>query len=141
MIQKILLPTDGSEYAEKTIQYALNLAKALDARIEVMYAFQPSSSLRKRAAMMMEEYRKALEEDAQEIVTEVAERFKSEGVAVSATVVEGPAAEAILRAIDELKPSLVVMGARGGGGFTNVLLGGVAEQVVHHSPVPVLVVK
>jgi len=141
MIQKILLPTDGSEYAEKTIRYALNLAKALGANIEVMYAFQPSTSLRKRAAMMMEEYRKALEEDAQEIVTEVAERFRSEGLTVSATVVEGPAAEAILRAIDELKPSLVVMGARGGGGFTNVLLGGVAEQVIHHSPVPVLVVK
>ena len=141
MIQKILLPTDGSEYAEKTIRYALNLAKALGANIEVMYAFQPSTSLRKRAAMMMEEYRKALKEDAQEIVTEVAERFRSEGLTVSATVVEGPAAEAILRAIDELKPSLVVMGARGGGGFTNVLLGGVAEQVIHHSPVPVLVVK
>ena len=141
MIQKILLPTDGSEYAEKTIRYALKLAKALGANIEVMYAFQPSTSLRKRAAMMMEEYRKALEEDAQEIVTEVAERFRSEGLTVSATVVEGPAAEAILRAIDELKPSLVVMGARGGGGFTNVLLGGVAEQVIHHSPVPVLVVK
>jgi len=141
MIKKILLPTDGSEYAEKTVQYALDLAKTLGASIEVMYAFQPLSSLRKRAAMMMEEYRKVLEEDAQEIVTEVAERFKAEGVAVSATVVEGPAAEAILRAIDELKPSLVVMGARGGGGFTNVLLGGVVEQVVHHSPVPVLVVK
>lgn len=141
MIQKILLPTDGSEYAEKTIQYAIDLAKAVGASIEVMYAFQPSASLRKRAAMMVEEYRKALEEDAQEIVAEVADRLKADGVAVSATVVEGPAAEAILRAIDELNPSLVVMGARGEGGFTNMLLGGVAEQVVRHSPVPVLVVK
>ncbi|NWF63605.1 MAG: universal stress protein [Chloroflexi bacterium] len=71
----------------------------------------------------------------------MAERFKAEGIAVSAVAVEGTPAEAILRAIDELKPDLVVMGSRGEGGFANALLGGVAEQVVHHSPAPVLVVK
>lgn len=141
MIKKILLPTDGSEFAEKTVRYAIDLAKSLDASIEVMYAFQPAVSLRKRASMMLEEYRAAMEEDASEIVTEVAERLKAEGLKVTATVVEGPAAEAILRAADELSPDLIVMGSRGEGGFANVLLGGVAEQVVHHSTVPVLVVK
>ncbi|MBK7448596.1 MAG: universal stress protein [Anaerolineales bacterium] len=60
---------------------------------------------------------------------------------VTASVVEGPAAEAILRAADELSPDVIVMGSRGEGGFANVLLGGVAEQVVHHAKVPVLVVK
>lgn len=141
MIKKILLPTDGSEHAEKTVLYAINLAKALGASVQVMYAFRPVTSLRKRAAMMLEEYYAALEEEAKEIVTEVAERFKAEGIDVSAVAVEGPPAEAILRAVDELKPDLVVMGSRGEGGFANVLLGGVAEQVVHHSPAPVLVVK
>lgn len=141
MIKKILLPTDGSEHAEKTIRYAVDLAKSLGASVDIMYAYQASASLRKRASIMLEEYRKALEEDAKEIVTEVAERLKADGVAVSATVVEGSPAEAILRAIDELKPDLVVMGSRGEGGFANALLGGVAEQVVHHSTVNVLVVK
>lgn len=141
MINKILLPTDGSEYAEKTVRFAIDLAKSLGASVDVMYAFRPVASLRKRAAMMLEEYYSALEEDAKEVVTEVAERFKSEGIEVSAVAVEGPPAEAILRAIDELKPSLVVMGAKGENGLASVLLGGVAEQVVHHSTVPVLVVK
>ncbi len=141
MIKKILLPTDGSEYAEKTVQFAIDLAKSLQASVEIMYAFQPATSLRKRASMMLEEYRNAMEEDAKEIVTDVAERLKTEGLKVTATVVEGPAAEAILRAADELSPDLIIMGSRGEGGFANVLLGGVAEQVVHHSTVPVLVVK
>jgi nucleotide-binding universal stress UspA family protein len=141
MIKKILLPTDGSEYAEKTIQFAVDLAKSVGASVDVMYAFQPVASLRKRASMMLEEYRSAMEEDASEIVTEVAERLKNEGLTVTASVVEGPAAEAILRAADELLPDVIVMGSRGEGGFANVLLGGVAEQVVHHAKVPVLVVK
>ncbi|NWF63606.1 MAG: universal stress protein [Chloroflexi bacterium] len=56
MIKKILLPTDGSEYAEKTIIFAIDLAKSLGAGVDVMYAFHPVPSLRKRAAMMLEEY-------------------------------------------------------------------------------------
>jgi nucleotide-binding universal stress UspA family protein len=140
MIKKILLPTDGSEYAEKTILFAMDLAKSLGARVNVMYAYQPTL-LRKRAAILTEEYRHALDEEAREIVSELAERFKAEGIPVEATVVEGSAAEAILRAVDELNPDLVVMGSRGEGSFANALLGGVAEQVVHHSRSPVLVVK
>ena len=141
MIKKILLPTDGSKHAEKTLQYAIDLAKALGASVEVMYAYQPVNSLRKRASMMLEEYRHAMEEDAKEIVTEVAERLKQEGLNVTASVVEGPAAEAILRAADELSPDVIIMGSRGEGGFANVLLGGVAERVIQHAKVPVLVVK
>lgn len=141
MIKKILLPTDGSEHAEKTVQYAIELAKSVGASVDVVYAYQPAGSLRRRAAMLLEEYKKAMEEDAKEIVTEVAERLKAEGITVSAAVVEGPPAEAILRAIDELEPDMVVMGSRGAGGFANMLLGGVAEKVIHYSPKPVLIVK
>lgn len=141
MIKKILLPTDGSEHAAKTVNYASDLAKILNASIEVMYAYQSSPMLRKRAAAMMEEYKQALEEDAKEMVEEVAERLKANGIQVSAVVVEGPAADAILRAAEDSKPDLIVMGSRGEGGFANMLLGGVAEHVVHYSSVPVLVVK
>ncbi|MCC6500326.1 MAG: universal stress protein [Anaerolineales bacterium] len=141
MIKKILLPTDGSEHAAKTVAYAIDLAKLLKASVEVMYAYQPSAVLRKRAAAMMEEYKRAIEEDAKEIVEEVAEKLKAEGLQVSALVVEGPAADAILRAAEDSNPDLIVMGSRGEGGFTSMLLGGVTAQVVNYSKVPVLVVK
>ena len=141
MIKKILLPTDGSEHAEKTIHFAIDMAKSLGASLDVMYAYQPAPFLRKRAAAMMEEYRNILEEDAKEVVTDVANRLKTEGLTVTAVVVEGPAAEAILRAADEIKPDLIIMGSRGEGGFADMLLGGVAEHVIHYSKVPVLVVK
>lgn len=141
MIKKILLPTDGSEQAEKTVQYAIDLAKSVGASVDVMYAYQSASLLRKRAAAMMEEIKNILEEEAKEVVTEVAERLKAEGIKVTAVAVEGPAAEAILRASEESAPDLIVMGSRGAGGFANMLLGGVAEHVIHYSKVPVLIVK
>ena len=141
MIKKILLPTDGSEHAEKTVQYAIDLAKSLGASVDVMYAYQSVSLLRKRAAAMMEEYKQIMEEDAREIVSEVAARLKAEGIKVTAVVVEGAAADAILRAAEDSKPDVIVMGSRGEGGFANMLLGGVAEHVIHYSKVPVLIVK
>lgn len=141
MIKKILLPTDGSEHAEKTVQYTIDLAKSLGASVDVLYAYQPASLLRKRAAAMMEEYKNILEEEAREIVADVAARLKAEGLSVTAVVVEGAAADSILRVSEESKPDVIVMGSRGEGGFANMLLGGVAEHVIHYSKVPVLVVK
>ncbi|MBI3241238.1 MAG: universal stress protein [Chloroflexi bacterium] len=140
MIKKLLLPTDGSEHAERTVQYATELAKMSGATIVALYAFNPPVSLRSRGAMM-EEFRASLAEEAREIIAEVGERLKAEGLQVTALAVEGPAAEAILRATEDEKPDLIVMGSRGNGGLPGLPLGGVAERVVRMSPVPVLVVK
>ena len=141
MINKILLPTDGSEHAENTIQYAISLAKLTGASIVAMYAYNPPLSLRKRGTLAAEEFKSTMEEEAREIVGDVAERLKREGVSVSAVAVEGPAAEAILRAVEEEKPDLVVMGSRGSSPLPGLTLGSVAEKVVRYSPVTVTVVK
>ncbi len=141
MFQKILLPTDGSENAEKTIQYAIQLAQLSQATIIVMYAYNPQLALRKRAAVAAEAFRASLQEEAMEIVTEVAERIKAAGLAVSALAVEGAPAEAILHASEDVQPDLIIMGSRGGGGLPGLALGSTAERVVRHSMVSVLVVK
>jgi nucleotide-binding universal stress UspA family protein len=141
MIQKILIPTDGSEFADKAFIYALELAKLTKANVIVMNAFQSPPILRKRGAFMMEELRSSLEEEAKEIVSKASERLISEGLMVSALVIEGPPAEAILRAIEEVTPDLIVMGSRGSGGIPGLRLGSVVERVMRHSPTPVLVVK
>lgn len=142
MTQKILLPTDGSEHAEKTIQYAVSLAKATGATLVAMYAFTPPLSLRsQRGAAMMEEFRTSLEAEAKDIIAEVAERLTKEGLHVTTLAVEGSPAEAILRAAEDEKPDVIVMGSRGGGSWPGLTLGSVAEKVVRYSPVTVTVVK
>lgn len=142
MTRKILLPTDGSEHAEKTIQYAVSLAKATGATIVALYAFNPPLSLRsQRGAAMMEEFRTSLEAEAKDIIAEVAERLAKEGLNVTAMAVEGSPAEAILRAAEDEKPDVIVMGSRGSGSLPGLILGGVAEKVVRYSPVTVTVVK
>lgn len=140
-ISKILVPTDGSETAKRLYAYAIELARLTGASIVVMHAFNSPVALRKRGAMALDEFRSSLEEEARELAADAAQTFQAAGLTVSALVVEGAPAEAILRAIEAEQPDLVILGSRGTGGWPGVYLGSVAERVVRHASVPVLVVK
>ena len=75
----------------------------------------------------------------------LAERLVAEltrdGLSAETDVLEGPAADAIINAADARKADLIVMGSRGFGQFTGLLLGSVSDRVVHYSTVPVLVAR
>jgi hypothetical protein len=62
-----------------------------------------------------------------------------EGLVRDPDVFQGSAAAALLR--DAGNADLLVVGSRGLGGFTGLLLGSVSTQVLHHAPCPVLVVR
>lgn len=144
MIKSILLPTDGSETSEKSIEYAIQLGKQFGAKIVVVHVYGVNGILGggfRRGAALFDTMRQELEAEASEIVSQVAERVRQNGLAVDAVAVEGSAADGIIHAIDEIIPDIVVMGSRGAGGFAGLPLGSVAEMVVRHSKVPVLVVK
>lgn len=142
MIKKLLLATDRSSHAEKTIAYALELAKSSGASVIVMHAFSPPPTLHRHGTFVLDELTTSLEEDAKELVATVAERFIGEGLTVTALAMEGHPVEAILRAAETEKPDVIVMGSRGENNTVpGVLLGSVAERVVRHAAVSVLVVK
>jgi nucleotide-binding universal stress UspA family protein len=58
---------------------------------------------------------------------------------VERVLVEGSAAQALIDAVGEI--DLLVVGSRGHGGFTNLLLGSVSQQCAQHAPCPVVIVR
>lgn len=56
-------------------------------------------------------------------------------------ILEGPAAEAILQVAETHRSDLIVMGSRGLGRFTGLLLGSQSQKVVQHASCPVLIVR
>ncbi|OAI55336.1 hypothetical protein AYO48_03820 [Gaiella sp. SCGC AG-212-M14] len=58
---------------------------------------------------------------------------------IERVVVEGPAGQALIDAVGEA--DVLVVGTRGHGGFTNLLLGSVSQQCAQHAPCPVVIVR
>jgi nucleotide-binding universal stress UspA family protein len=86
----------------------------------------------------------AMEEDAKrkshKLLIDVAKEFQEKQIHVRAVALRGDPRDALEQKINTLMPSMVVMGNRGLGAFSRVLLGSVSQHLVHHSKVPVLII-
>lgn len=140
MIQNILIATDGSTAGERAADFAASLAKVYQAKIIVLYAYHPVPSF--LGEPYFSQAINATLAHARNLVNGVAERLRGMGAAdVEVTVMEGPAAEAILNIADTRKSDLIVVGARGLSAWRGAILGSVSMAVTQRAHCPVLVVK
>lgn len=142
MYKKILIATDGSPHSEEAEKHGLTMAMRSGASVTALYVVEGIHSpktIGSPTSLLLDEQIEALKEEAQQIVENVVEKGKEMGVEVTPLVAEGhPAHEIIEHAKDH---DLVVVGTLGRSGVSHLLLGSVAEKVVRHASVPVLVVK
>ncbi len=147
MYQKILLPTDGSKFAENAAQHAIWIASRSGAEIIVLNVIETSSLVGLPAEdlivrikeMLKEEGRRSLERIS-EMVTESEKESKIEDIKITLKTEEGSPADAILKTIEKEDVDLVVMGTSGKHGLDRFLLGSVTEKVVRSAKCPVLAV-
>ena len=126
----ILVPLDGSELAARAIPYAMFLARAAKGALILFHASSGRASDQDVHAEMdtiLDKYR-------------LAEQLTREGVSTVVRPVEGDIGSTIVQEIAEARVDLVVMSTHGRGGLARVVHGSVADHVLHHAPVPVLLV-
>lgn len=137
----ILVPTDFGEPSQAALDYAVELAKALNAEIVVLHAFEiPAMSFPDGAIVATAEMTSRILEGAQAGLDKEVGRFEGSGVTVRGMVKQSDPWHAVLTAVDEVSADLVCMGTHGRRGLPRAILGSVAEKVVRTCPVPVLVV-
>jgi nucleotide-binding universal stress UspA family protein len=139
MFKRILLAADGSPDAQEAAGYARHLALRDEAQLILVHAFEPIPSYLGEP----QESRAAADHlsEGHRIVQQAAQDLEEAGLDVVIELLEGPAAKAILNAADVRKPDLIVMGSRGHGDLTSLLLGSVSHRVLAHAQAPVLIVK
>jgi nucleotide-binding universal stress UspA family protein len=135
-ISRILCPIDFSEGSRHALAQAAAVARAYSAGLTVMHAFVNRPAMDLPPLMLAEVDRQRLIEDMQRFADTVAP-----GLRPDCRVEDGVSAwEAILDAVDDLGPDLLVMGTHGRSGFRRLFLGSVTEKVVRTAPCPTLVV-
>jgi nucleotide-binding universal stress UspA family protein len=142
MFHSILVAVDGSPDAEQALTEAIDLAESEHTRLTLITAVcqVPATAYGPAAAgLPVAQLLEDAHAEAEAILRRARERIP-EGISVSAVLSEYPIRVALSRQIAHGDHDLVVMGSRGRGAVRAALLGSVSHYVLHHSPVPVLIV-
>jgi len=136
MYDRIVIAVDGSDEARRAARRGLRLAQGFDATATVL------SVVEQKALRLTETSaeRTRLRERGEDALTDIEELASELGHPVTTTQTEGKPAVQISEYADEQDADLIVVGRQGSTGLGRRLLGGVTEQVLHRSDVPVLVV-
>lgn len=148
-----MVPVDGSEYSNRAARYASEIASKFNSKLILLhvYSFVPplSSSailpgsptydvvLPETINLLSQEAKR----DANRILVEAKKIVKSKDVAVKSLLREGRIVSEILKVAEAEKVDLIVVGSRGVGGITKLVLGSTSEAVAKKTFCPILIVK
>ncbi|MEA2197607.1 MAG: hypothetical protein QOJ25_1658 [Solirubrobacteraceae bacterium] len=140
MFHNILVAVDGSPHADRALTHAIDLAQSEHSRLTLITAvaeLPPVSYLTAGgvAGKLIEDTRA----EAENILCRARDRVPQD-LPVTTMLTEEPIRLALIRQVKKGHHDLVVMGSRGRGAVRATLLGSVSHYVLHHSPVPVLIV-
>lgn len=147
MERQILVPLDGSKLAEAILPHAERLARATGSGLILLRAIPPpwvTDPLAGAIPPFTEAYETWESELgwADEALSEIARRVRAEGLAVQTEVIEGdPATVIVTYAARHLGVQAMALATHGRTGLQRLVLGSVAETVLHSAPKPLLLIR
>ena len=148
MYKNILIATDGSELADKAVLSGLAFAKAIDASVKIITVTESlpdteiAAQIEAGNTQAIETYNTLAEDKAKNILSAVASTAKKIGLTFKTIHISARhPAEAIITCAGTNECDLIIMASHGRRGFKKLLLGSVANEVITHSTVPVLIYR
>jgi nucleotide-binding universal stress UspA family protein len=152
LYDRILVPHDGSPFAEQVLPYATELARRLNAEVHLFESIPPPSPLvysaveETPAAMVetvevIEEGQEALAQQAKTRLSTLAGQLKAQGLNAFYAVAEGEPAVQIVEYATAHQIGLIAMASHGRSGIARAVLGSVTDAVVRQGHCPVMIVR
>jgi nucleotide-binding universal stress UspA family protein len=142
---RIVVGTDGSETAAEAVRQAVDLAKLAGAQLSIVSAYEPVPKRRlqgeQEGAPADVQHEIGPREDVNLVLDAAAAEAKKAGLDVQTHPVEANPAEAILEVAEETDADLIVVGNKGMTGARRFLLSSVPNNVSHHAPCSVIIVR
>jgi len=144
MFKNILVPVDGSPTSQQAVSRAVALARAFDGTVTAIYVIDPYpfTGVGADFSYGQAQYLEAATAEAHDAIRAARAAIEAAGVKVDTRVVEAHAPwRGILETATELGSDIVVMGSHGRRGLEKLVLGSVAQRVLSHAHIPVMVVR
>lgn len=140
---KILIAVDGSEHANRAIEAVGNMARSsLDLEAILLCVSPEPIFYGDYTAATIQKIEDDQKKQQDTLLAKAMEHARAQGLKVGEPArAYGVIANEIVRIAKERQVDQIAMGTRGMGAMGNMLLGSVAQRVLHQSPVPVLLVK
>lgn len=142
MYKRALVPLDGSAVAEGIVPFVLEIAGPLDLEVTLLRVLVPTPPVVVEGSsyVVVDDLEKQ-QPEAEAYLAGIAAELRAKGVRVRSVIRRGEPVAAILDGAREAHADLIAMTTHGRSGFGRLLFGSVAEAVLRHSPVPVLLMR
>ena len=153
MFERIVVPLDGSRLSTQAIPYATEVGKRFGSEIILVRVISPDDLAPVPEVQGMDNYNSTdliQKEETDEVdnaayakryLTNWSQSLKSQGVKASYEVLVGNPATAIMLLAKNQQASLIVMMSHGKGAFRRAIIGSVADEILRHSSIPVLIIR
>jgi nucleotide-binding universal stress UspA family protein len=139
---EIIVGVDGSEGSRAALRWAATIAAATGAGLRAVGAWQyPASAATPAGPAELPGPETMDERTCDDLRSIVREELRDGADHVTVEAGRGPAAPALLGVATSSNADMLVVGARGLGGFGGLLLGSVSQEIVEHSACPVVVLR
>lgn len=141
MIASILVPLDGSPFAERALPTAVRVARSSGAAINLVHVDQGPvhGGWGSTVDPQLDNAERGLTQHGLQAMTD--QLIDDTGLRVTLTMLEGPATKTLEEHIAVTRPDFVVMSTHGRTGVVRAVLGSVAGHIIGHSAAPVLLVR
>lgn len=139
MDYNILVPMTHAEESERALEFALTHFPT--AEITVVHVVDPIQGYATEDHIAYDQLVEDEEEKAKELVKKAVDIATNYETTIQTEILAGEVPLALLEYTDTHDVDQVILGSRGRGGVSRLLLGSVAETIVRRSPVPVTVVR
>ncbi len=141
-MKKILVAVDNSDHSQKVLAEALKFAEALDAEVELLTVYQDFPSGATELSLTdLGAIRSKNVEIIKENLEQEAEKFREKGINVTITIDKGHPAQLICDYAKKRDYSFIIIGNRGLGRISELMLGSISNRVAHCAETSIIIVK
>ena len=146
MFKHLLVTLDGSPRAESVIPHAIDIATSMGAEVTLLRIVDAANSdWSERGAIGKSQVATSIKstyvDQATAYLDRVADQLRAAGVTARALVRQGHAAKQIVATARETDADAIAMATHSRRGFNKLVFGSVAEEVLHESQLPILLVR